>query len=196
MDVIPLLHLRQQILSKETDISSVRKLLDDHSLSSLYIFDEQGILKNRPSVDFYQGISKIYELWVDAGPRETGDIVDLVFSGVKNIILRPSIWIERTIESVRDLTEHPVFCQYTVDVTQRNPVCDQYIPMDDFDGVIVLIHGDWDNRRFSVEEKIKQLAKKKNSYVLSSDYSKQSYWKSIGFDGVLIDINKLSEVID
>jgi len=195
MDVIPVVHLKYQILSKTKKSTSVRALLDDLSLSSVYLYDEQGITKNHPQVGFYQKLSKVYELWVDAGPRDVGDIVDTVFSGAKKIVLRPSYWVEPDLTTIRDLTDHQLFCHYDVDVTQRTEKIGHHIPDYDFDGIVVFVHGDWKKRRFATEEKIKNLAKKENAFVYALNSKDQSYWKSIGFNGMLVDINHFPEVI-
>ncbi|MFO8078507.1 MAG: hypothetical protein R6U21_07705 [Thermoplasmatota archaeon] len=195
MDVIPIIHLKHQILFKKKETASVRALLDKHSLSSVYLYDEQGILKNHPQVDFYQKLSKVYELWVDAGPREVGDIVDIVFSGAKKIVLRPSSWVETDVKTIRDLTDHQLFCHYDIDVTQREENMRYPLPDYDFDGIIVFVHGDWKKRRFATEEKIKNLAKKNHAFVYTSDYQDQSFWKSVGFKGILVDIDHFPEVI-
>ena len=194
MDVVPVVHLKQQILFKKKESAAIRALLDEQSLSSVYLYDELGILKNHPQVDFYQKLSKVYELWVDAGPRDVGDIVDTVFAGAKKIVLRPSSWVEPDVKKIRELTDHQLFCHYDIDVSHREENMMHHIPDYDFDGIIVFVHGDWKKRRFAKEEKIKNLAKKENAFVYMPDNKDQGFWESIGFNGMLVDIELFPEV--
>jgi len=195
MDVIPVVRLNHQIVFKKKESADVRALLDDHSLTSVYLYDEQGVLKNHPQVDFYQKISKVYDLWVDAGPRDVGDIVDTVFAGANKIVLRPSYWMEPDVKTIRELTDHQLFCHYDIEVTQREENRIYHIPDYDFDGIIVFVHGDWKKRRFVIEEKIKNLAKNENAFVYAPGSKNQTYWESVGFNGMLVDIEQFPEVI-
>lgn len=193
MDVIPILHLKQPVLMKGNELTSIREKMDAHSLSSLYIIDEMGIHRNHPQVDFYQKISKIYEIWVDAGPRDVGDIVDIVFAGAKNIVLRPSTWVEPDVRTIRDITEHQLFCHYDIDLSQRERVDSRQIPIYDFDGKVVFVHGNWDKRRFSTEEAIKRLGQEVHSFIYAPRLKDKMFWKSFGFGGMFVNLDYFDE---
>ena len=53
----------------------------------LYIYDSDAIKKGKPNIQFYQKLSGSYEILVDAGPRDIGDVVDYLTAGAETIIL-------------------------------------------------------------------------------------------------------------
>ena len=83
MEIIPMIFLKNEKLinTKLSKAKHFNNVLEKTSESTLYILDNDGIEKNKPNLNLYQELSKSYILWVDAGPRNIGDVVDLVIAG-------------------------------------------------------------------------------------------------------------------
>jgi len=112
MQEILLIHMRRGKIVLDLSSKDIRDILDRLQGSIIYVFDEDGIKRNHPNVSLYQRLTNIAELWVDAGPRTVGDIVDDVFSGAQRIVIRPDLWVELDLHTVVDLTENELMALY------------------------------------------------------------------------------------
>ena len=188
MKRIPVLRFHEsEFIGKRFDATNIHEFMGSFKEKTLYIIDEGGIQKNHPQVNVYQHLAKTYELWVDSGPRETGDIVDLVFSGVERIVIRPSLWQEIDLKNVRNMTGHQLFQLYEISVEERDSMEHTISLVETFDGVVVYIQGDWKQRRFKSEQDVKRIAHMAESYVYDSSDEHADTWEKYGFTGMLVD---------
>ena len=167
--------------------NDLRDLLDRLHGSIIYVFDEDGIKKNHPNVSLYQRLTDIAELWVDAGPRTVGDIVDDVFSGAKRLVIRPDLWNEIDLQSVVDLTENELMASYHSSDIQKG------IP---HDMVFSQAHGivlQFDERSLHLDFKmnsiIKQICKTKPTYVLDLRKQQSEKWNAFDVAGAFIPLD-------
>jgi len=188
MKRIPVVKLTEQVaFQKHFDRSSIDALMEQIDDTTVYIIDDAGIKKNHPQVNIYQQLATRYELWVDAGPRHTGDMIDIVFTGVKRVIIRPWIWKEVGFGKVRSMTDHQLLQLSEASVVDRQSIERSVSVMDEFDGIIVYIIGDWKKRRFKNEEMLKALAQRDEAYVYEPAGLHESTWDNYGFTGMLYD---------
>ena len=76
-------------IGRNSDSMSLKdflKLTEDKK--KIYIFDMDGLEKDKPNLCTYQRLSSFVELWVDNGPRNIGDVVDSTMAGATDITLR------------------------------------------------------------------------------------------------------------
>ena len=191
MDIIPVINIKKkQIQNFETTIG-LSDLLNDYHFKNLYVMDHDGIDKNHPNFSMYQKLSAIYNLWIDAGSRDIGDVVDDVFSGATNIIIRQKLWDEPDFKSIRDITDSKIFVVKTLDEI-LNQTYQKYI-FDEADGFIIISHGYNQRIDFKSESIISDLSLNKPLFVYESDKTKQNYWKKNDVKGFLVDITKVDE---
>lgn len=184
METIPIVYLPKDFEKKLLPSINIKEIMDREKFKDLYIFDIEGIRKNRPRFCFYQRFSSLFDLWVDAGPRDLGDVVDDVFSGAKKIVLRPGLWSETTIQCIRDITENEVLIAADAeDIESIN-----FHTLDDalIDGFIIFFKDSNQRVGFKEEGLINSLIKKKDVYVF--DEKNRSYWESKNIKGFLKDI--------
>jgi len=195
MKIIPVVKVHKLLtFGKRFDRSRVDMFMDALDEKILYLIDEIGIKKNNPQVNVYQQLASTYELWVDSGPRDSGDVVDLVFSGVKTIVIRPSLWQEIDMKNVRSMTDHPLLGLQEVIVEDRRSIDDSLSLIGFYDGMIVSIIGEWNQRRFKNEEAVKSIATRDESYVYESAGLNKKTWEHYGFTGMLVDNEFINEV--
>jgi len=113
MDHYPYLHVaRGRLLSHDTEytVRDVAKHLPKDA--PLYLLDTDGIATNRPNYNTYQRLSSQADLWIDAGPRDINDLVDLVMAGATAIIIRPTLWPNPDINAILDVTDLNLYTYY------------------------------------------------------------------------------------
>ena len=196
MKVIPVVRIHEFIqFGKRFDGSRIHDLMEETKEKTLYIIDEAGIRKNNPLVNIYQKLASRYELWVDSGPRESGDVVDLVFSGVQRIIIRPSLWNGIDLNNVRNMTDQMLVELHELSVENRESKDMGISVVNEYDGVAIYIDGDWKQRRFANEEMVKKNANRPESFVYEHDGLNQKTWEQYGFTGMLVDIEHIRSVL-
>ena len=88
MELIPLIKLKKRkvIGFNKSDLKDILKDIKDDE--KIYILDFDGIERDKPNFCTFQRISGSYELWVDFGPRNLGDVVDAVMYGYCSLLER------------------------------------------------------------------------------------------------------------
>jgi hypothetical protein len=196
MKVIPVVRIHEfKQFGKRFDRSRIHDLMEKTKEKTLYIIDEAGIRKNNPLVNIYQKLASSYELWVDSGPRESGDIVDLVFSGVKRIVIRPSLWKEIDLNNVRNMTDQMLVELHELSVENRDSIDRGISVINEYDGLVIYIDGEWKQRRFTNEEMVKKNANRPESFVYEHDGLNHKTWEQYGFTGLLVDIEHIRSVM-
>ena len=185
MDVIPVLYLSEKFKKNEVSPLYLRDIMKKQGFSELYIIDEQGIRRNEPQYAFYQRFSALFDLLVDTGPREIGDVVDDIFSGAKRIIIRENLWTEESLSRIRELTDHEIFL--AVDKNRVQDVYNRPLFYDEADGLVLYMTSEKE-QDFKNESKINQLIKNKTVYVFDEEKN-ESFWSSRNVKGLLRDIN-------
>jgi len=106
MKIIPLIYFQKRKIyaEKDGDALSLKELLSYLDKDTeIYVYDKDGIGRDKPNLCTYPKLSKHCKLWVDWGPRSLGDIVDAVMAGATNITLRKNLWPKADISNIREM---------------------------------------------------------------------------------------------
>ena len=174
MKIIPLIYFQKRKIYAEKGRDSL--LLKDlltyiDKGAEVYVYDKDGVEKDKPNLCTYPKLSEHCKIWVDCGPRTLGDVVDVVMAGATSITLRKNLWPKVDVSGIREITESNI-------------------------NEILVISSDKDKfkRDFIYAEAIKNICKRFNATVIESDETFFSYWKNIGASAVLIELNTWKKV--
>ena len=106
MEIIPLLTMKKRNIQNKNYKEILEKIGDDQLI---YIYDLDGIEKDKPNLCTFQKLSKTHLLWIDSGPRDLGDVVDSFMSGVEAVTLRDDLWKNIFLENIREITENKIY---------------------------------------------------------------------------------------
>ncbi len=149
----------------------------------MYIFDEDGLAKNKPNLNFYQKYSASYDLWVDAGPIVTGDIVDYFMAGANTVILRIALYNKLNLLEIKEIAENEIFLG--LNVLEISEIDENLL--ENIDGLVVL------NNRHEIDldckygNFVRELSSKYKTYVYDSEINNIEYWKKRNITGIIVD---------
>jgi hypothetical protein len=186
METIPVLYLSKTYEKNQLSPLYLRDIMKKQGFSNLYVIDEQGIKRNQPQYAFYQRFSPMFDLWVDTGPRDMGDVVDDIFSGAKRIIIRLNLWLKESLSQIRELTEHDIFL--AVEGHKLSHLYTHPLLYEEADGLIVFMTSEV-KTGFKNESTLNQVMRNKPVYVFDMQEN-ESYWTSKKINGLLQDINR------
>ncbi|UCD13098.1 MAG: hypothetical protein JSW60_05935 [Thermoplasmatales archaeon] len=193
MEIIPFIRLKKRkIITEKGDLLSLdetRKLVNKEG--QIYILDLDGIEKNRPNLCLYPKISEFQKIWVDAGPRVLGDIVDTVMAGAANITVRKKLWPDLHVPSIKEITESRIYTD--IDTTTHNMYGVDFSLLDYIDGLVNFTSKNHIENDFKFSSHLKDLCAKYKMYAYESSPENFPYWKTLGVAGLLIDINEIKE---
>jgi len=113
MKIIPLITIKKGELLTSDFNKIIKDTLDKYKDKILYLYDLDGINRNKPNLCLFQKLSKTHELWVDAGPRSIGDIVDAIVSGASKITIRLDLFELSDILSINEILENEIYLSIT-----------------------------------------------------------------------------------
>jgi len=192
MEIIPFIRLKKGTVFGADQLFSVKEikeLLEEDK--NLYVLDDDGIENNQPNLELYQQLSERYILWVDNGPRDLGDIFDTVMAGASTILLRTNLWQKGDVSDIQETVENMVYV--AVDWRKQGPT-DNNIPFPIGIQGIAVIRDNKPEEDFNTDELVKTLCKKYKTYITDADECNETYWKSIGAQGILIPVKKKETV--
>ena len=187
MDLIPLIYMinRKIHVEKKGRVVSLKELLKKiEGEKKIYILDLDGIEKDKPNLCTYQRLPDSYELWVDFGPRNIGDIVDATMTGAINIILRKELCPQLFLSEIREITENKIYG--VIDFAKSPSFYEE-------DGLVNFNTREKIETSFKYGDLFKRIVLKNKIYSFESDSNNTSYWKRLGVEGLLVDANKLKE---
>jgi hypothetical protein len=184
MDIIPLIRMRKRKMSSNLSKKEIFEIIPENHM--IYILDLDGIDKDKPNLCTFQKSSSDYELWVDFGPRNLGDMVDAFMTGVERVTIRPNLWPNLNIAEIRDISENKVFINIDFDKDQNIRDVFDY----GSDGVVTLIEKNIIDNNFKNSDYLRQYGLKKDLYSYENDPKNINYWKSLGVKTLLIDVDK------
>jgi hypothetical protein len=195
MEIIPLIYIKSR--KKYSDYKNNNILSDDEIIKelsenkNLYLYDIDGIKGNKPNLCTYQRFSSLAELWIDAAPRDLGDVVDNLMAGGNKIIIQEKKWIDKTFSEIKKITQNNIF--YRLDFENKNPEFYEIISKPEIDGVVVLNNYEFIRNDYTIGSYIKNLAEKTTIYGFEDNPKDISYWKEINAKGVFVEIDKIKE---
>lgn len=190
MKIIPLIYMKNRkihIGEAQNPVTLKEFLKQVENEDKIYILDLDGIEKDEPNLCTYQRLPDSYELWVDFGPRNLGDIMDATMAGATDITLRKKLCPQLQISEIKEITENNIY--ETVDIAES-------FSMYDVDGLINFNSREKIEADFKFEAILKQKLPKSKIYSYESDLKNRPYWESFNISGLLVDIDKLKEFKD
>ena len=179
-----MLYLPSKYHKKELSLGHLKECMQKEGFTDLYVIDERGITKNEPQYEFYQRFSSLYNLWVDTGPREIGDVVDDIFSGANKIVIRGDLWMDESLEAIRAMTHHDIYLAFDGKMIGR--VTENQHLLNAADGVILFIT-EQARLSFSDEAEMNRIINKKPVYIFDNPCNEEK-WKEKEINGFLQDI--------
>ena len=194
MDVVPLIYLKNHkkfgnYNQGRLKTEDILRQLETFKDKKLYVLDLDGIKKNRPNLQMYQELSTLAKIWVDAGPRDLGDIVDILITGAETVVLREKNWSRVPIAKIKELTENDVFCK--IDIEEGDIKDFSSWSFLDFDGAVLLDEKENIKRDFYNVGVLKKICGKKKVYVFENDPENYFFWEKKNISGLLVEINDL-----
>jgi len=190
MEIIPLIKIRKNRIINEID--DIDTYLEKIKPKKLYILDLDGIERNKPNLCTFQRLSKIYDIWVDNGPRNLGDIVDILMSGAEKITITSDLYDDLHIEQIRYITENMIYEK--IDISEKDEKSIVFSSKS-FDGFVNLNNRSELEKDFFSKEIIKKHIQKKPIYVYENDSKNIEYWKKIGDINFLVDLERFQGFI-
>jgi len=186
MEIIPVIKIKKRDLT-EKQSEFLKELSDKGEYEKpLYILDLYGIEKDKPNLCTYQKLSKDFNLWVDSGPRNLGDVVDVFMAGANAITLRRNLWPNINISSIREISENKVYIKLEKAALEE-------VTFYNSDGIINFISKEEIEDDYKYEHKLKMLISKSNFFAYEEDVKNLNYWKTYGVENLLVDIEKIGE---
>ena len=189
MEIIPLIILEKHGLSKK-NLDLIENLKhQNNEQKKLYITDQEGIKKNKPNITIYQKLSKNFDLWVDNGPRDLGDVLDTFMAGALSITLRTETWPLSDVEDIRDISENKIFQLIQHNKTEFTK--ENIIP--DVDGYVIFTYEESLMNDFKIDYFYKQFITKNKTYLYETNPKKIKYWEERKIAGLLVDLKNYQE---
>ena len=191
MENIPLLHIKKRkiVNHKNIEISNIEYLLEDFKDKRIYLYDHDGLNKNKPNLCLYQKFSKYHDLWIDAGFRFIGDLYDSIIAGAESITIRKELWTGTEIEKLKDITE----CKIYNNIKNTNLPNRSNKLFKNIDGYVILGDISFLKNNFQISELITNLSKKIDVYIYYDDAIEFSFYKKLNLSGLIIDIEHIKE---
>jgi len=186
MELISLIYIKDRKIIEKTQkpvpAKEFLKQVDEEK--KLYIFDLDGIEKDKPNLCTYQRLSGSIDLWVDSGPRNLGDIVDATMAGATDITLRRDLCPQLHVSEIKEITENKIY--ENIDFVES-------LPLPDIDGLVNFNGRDEIENNFKYNDFLKKRGSIYNIYSHEWDLKNLSYWKYFNLKGLLVDLNKMKE---
>ena len=194
MNLVPLIHMRKRKIYLEEGKNPIdykeflKKFEED---KKIYILDWDGIEKDKPNLCTFQRLSPLYDLWVDFGPRDLGDVVDAFMTGATEITLRNRFCPQLAVSDIREISENKVYANIDLENINLQNIDDLFF--NDSDGLVNLTSREIIDKNLRYGDYLKNLKMKNKLYSYDSNPENFSYWERFGAEGLLVDISKYEE---
>lgn len=186
MEIIPLIVLeKHEILKQDSEILEKLKNQNNEEKQKLYILDIYGVKKNKPNLTLYQKLSKNFDLWIDSGPRNLGDVVDVFMTGATSITLRRETWPLIDIENIREISENKIF--QLIKHSEINSYIGRNI-IPGVDGYVILDRVELITNNFKTDYHYQQFIAKNKTYIYENNIKKLKNLIERKINGVLVDL--------
>jgi len=195
MEIIPLVYIKDRkprLGGREYPSLLVEVLEQLDEGSGIYFLDADGIEKDKPNLCTYQKLPSRQNMWIDAGPRVLGDVVDVVMAGATTIIVRQNLWPKIDIERIKELTENEIYMGVDLKTQAKN--LNNVLLPSGIDGVVLLNNREEIEKEFKTADFVRELTRRRDKhklYVYESNPENVYYWEKRGAVGLLVDINKI-----
>lgn len=195
MEIIPLIYVENRNIYTKREgrrISLTEILKQNGKNNKIYVLDIDGIEKNKPNLCTYQRLVPTHEIWVDAGPRVIGDIVDFVMAGATNVTIRKNLFSIKELADVKELTESEIYI--VSDLQNEMERKRTFSSISGIDGYVVFYNKNQVEKDFKSSEFLKNLCNNFKVYIVEPEGENAAYWKNRGVAGLLVDIERIKQV--
>jgi hypothetical protein len=193
MDIVPILNLKNKKIlgSKNLLIEDYKNILERYKDKTIYLMDIDGVEKYKPNLCLYQKLMNNYNLWVDSGPRNLGDIVDSIMAGAKSITIRKNKWDNIEASDIKEISENHVYLLINKQLDEINKFESNF--NDDLDGAVLFEKKEEIENDFIFKGHIKDICIKTDVYTYESDINNYRFWENIGIKGLLVPLDVIEE---
>ncbi len=194
MENIPIIYLKNRKIYNEKEgerISLDEALNQFNSDEKIYIFDSDGIKRDKPNLCMYPKLSEKLRIWVDSGPRDLGDVVDSVMAGASLITIRQNLYSNFDISSIKNITEREIYLN--IDLVNKDIYKTDFSKFQDIDGIVTFIDDNQFDRDFRMKDLLKELCKQYKTYVAKTEDMPTAYLKKFGAAGLLLEASMLKK---
>ncbi len=186
MEIIPCVTLKNfKIMNNSISVTNISEYIKEDEL--LYILDLDGIEKGKPNLCTFQKLSSKYQLWVDCGPRNIGDVVDIFMTGATIITIRRTLNPSFRISDIRDISDNKVYLN--IDFKDYKNYGNDDLFLKEYDGFVNFKSREEIERDFKFGDYLNKMQNK--IYCFENNPKNNSFWERFGAIGLLVDINKL-----
>jgi len=186
MEIIPLLTIKNRVIQINKDLLlSLKELTETVDKdANIYFIDVDGLEQNKPNFCTYQRLSSAYKLWVDFGPRSTGDVVDVVIAGAQNVIIRKKMFKYGDIQTIKNMIDNPLYEHLEID-KNKDLYAIQTSP--EINGIIIQSKDQNASVKSNNEYIVNNMIKKHPIVLIEPDEKNFSYWQNKGITSIITD---------
>lgn len=194
MQIIPLIKIKERYTTNNVNEKTqefIKELENHENITQIYILDIPGIETNKPNLCAYQKLSTRYDLWIDSGPRNIGDVVDLITAGAEKITIRKNFATEGISQEVKKFTENEIYSNIELGRSFEeinNNSFDSFI-----EGFVNFNLKNTFEDSYENSTILKQHQKLKPIYTFENDKYNVEYWKKQEIDNFLVELDKYEE---
>jgi len=191
MELVPLIKTHQKKIISDTAITeeNILELIDENSL--LYVLDIDGIERDKPNYCTYQKLSKSFDLWIDCGPRNLGDVVDAFMTGATRITIRREFCRQLNFNSIREITENKIYTYLNLESERKKFDDDLFFQISD--GLVTFNDKEQIELDCNYSDFLKYQSSKNKILSYESHPSNISFWKNYNIDNLLVDMHLIKE---
>ena len=185
MEIIPCATLKNyKIINNSISATNISEYIKEDEV--LYILDLDGIEKGKLNLCIFQELSSKYQLWIDCGPRNIGDVVDIFMAGATSITVRRTLNPSFSISDIRDISDSKIYLN--IDFKDYKNYNDDNLFLKEYDGFVNFNNKEEIEQDFKFEDYLNKMQNK--IYYYENNPKNNSFWERFGATGLLVDINK------
>jgi len=193
MEVLPFINIKKGklFLDDKSESIKIHDLIEQlGEQNTIYFLDQDGINKDKPNLCTYQNLASRFDLWVDAGPRTVGDVVDLVMAGATQLTIRNNLIQFKDLLKIKELTENKVY------VSIEPQYKDQYLSIlpEGAEGAIAISTNNHIETDFQIRDKFRSASHKYELYALEANQNNFTFWEKLNIKGMIVELNQVEKV--
>jgi hypothetical protein len=187
MNIIPLVKMKKRKVFSSLSEKEVFEKINENQ--RVYILDLDGIDKDKPNLCTFQRISGDYELWVDYGPRNLGDVVDMFMAGAERVTIRSPLWPKLNIPDIREISENKIFLNIDIENLKDS----REFSYQASDGLVNFNSKEKIESNFIYGDYLRDYGINNEIYSYENDSKNINYWQMFGVKTLLVDIEKYED---
>jgi len=191
MELVPLIKTHKRQIVSDTPLTEENILEKIGENGLLYVLDIDGIKKDKPNYCIYQKLSKSFDLWIDCGPRNLGDVVDAFMAGATRITIRREFCGQLNFNSIREITENKIYTHLNLESERKKN--DDELFFQESDGLVTFNDKEKIELDYKYSSFLKYQSSKNKVFSYESDPFNISFWKNYNIDNLLVDMQLIKE---